>query len=472
MNIIKKAIVLLLTVICFFTATACQPTPEEEIVHQKGEKNEQKWLEPAPVEEGKTSIEAPKRWEEKLDLREDLKVEIEADITVPDTNVFPIYAMESVDFDSEKLNNVINKLYPNARLQIKAGEMSKEELEYEMEIETKAIENIDRNHPEFTEEEREEYIAEAQAHLQDLTKQLQQMENATPEVAERVSDYIHSEDDSWMARFEPIDEKTNSKLGLIELNTAPESEKDDTTMKITIVNNGGWAVNGEVLTPDINDFEAVRGAGEKLLHYLGLDDEYTVDRVFQDKKVYADGTFVYCTRKVGDAQITYVDDTSTLQDNAGEVAYASIFSEEFVRFVFYSYGCDFFIWSGPKKMDVIENENVQLLPFETVQEKARKAFEYILYPGWDIGAEIYYRIIINDIRLGYMPVKRAGGGYSTIPVWDFFGYYYGGYASQEGSGWAKLDENNEHMFDARGGATSMLTLNAIDGSIINRQIGF
>lgn len=468
----KRRICFVLAVVMLVALCACQPTPEEEIVHQKGAENEQKWLEPAPIEEGKKGIEVPERWEEKLDIRDSLKIEIEADITVPDGDVFPIYALESVDFDSEKLDNVVKRLYPNARLQIKAGRKSKEDLEYEMEIETKAIENVDKNHPEFTEEEREEYIAEAQAHLQELTKQLQKMENNVPEVAERVSDYIHAEDDSWMARFEPIDEKTNSKLGQIELNTAPQSEKDDTTMKIMIVNRGGWKVDGEVLMPDINDFEAVRSAGEEYLRYLGLDDEYAVDRVFQDKNVYPDGTFVYCTRKVGDARFTYVDDTSTLQESAGEVAYASIFSEEFIRFIFWSYGCGDFIWSGPTKMDVVENENAQLLPFETIQEKARKAFGYILYPGWDNGAEIYYRIIINDIRLGYMPIKRAGGGYSTIPVWDFFGYYYGGYATQEESGWAELDENNEHMFPAHGGATSMLTLNAIDGSIINRQIGF
>lgn len=468
----KKSCSLFL-VLLFLFFTACQPTPSEEIVHQKGAENERKWMDSVPVEEGNPSPDVPERWEEKLDLREDLKVEIQADISVPDTNAFPIYEVESADFNHEKLDNVVKILYPNARLQLQAGRKSKEDLEYEMEIETKAIENVDRNHPEFTEEERKNYIAEAQAHLQDLTKQLQQLENdSSPKTAERVSDYIHADGDAWVARFEPIDEKTNSKLGSIVLNTAPKSEKDDTTMKLMASHKGGWEIDGEVLAPDINDFEAVGKAGEKMLRYLGLDDIYQVDRVFQDKNVYASGTFVYCTRKVGDARVTYVDSTSVLQESAEEPAYSSDLSEEFVRFLFWPYGCDDFIWSGPKKMDVVENENVSLLPFETIQEKARKAFGYILCPEWDDRGEIYYRIVINDIRLGYMNVKRAGGGCSAIPVWDFFGYYYGGYASVEGSGWAKLDENNEHLFDAHGGATSMLTLNAIDGSIMNRHIGF
>lgn len=487
----KKFARLIFAGMLLLLCTACQPTPEEEIVRQKGAENEQKWMEPVLIQETEVSISegglgdsaprekkhmaVPDHWEEKLDLREDLKVEIQADITVRNTTTFPIYAVEPMDFNPEKLDSVVKKLYPNARLQIKAGRKSKEDLEYEMEIETKAVENVDNNHPEFTEEEREAYIAEAQEHLQTLLKQLQALENGpAPEVAERVSAYVRREDGLWTAVFEPIDEKTNSKLGIINLNTAPKEEPDDTTMKIVINNRGGLKVDGEILQPDINDFEAVRTAGEKLLCFLGLDDEYEVDRVFQDKNVYQDATFVYCTRKIGEARITYVESYSQLQEGAAELAYAPALEEEIVRFLFWSYGCDGVIWSGPTKMGVVENENAKLLPFETIQEKARKAFGRIMYPGWggDGDKVLYYRIIINDIRLGYMNIKRAGGGYSTIPVWDFFGYYYGGYASQESSGWADLDENNEHMFSAHGGATSMLTLNAIDGSIVRRAVGY
>lgn len=483
--------------LCMFFAlllvvlTACQPTPAEEIVHQKGAENEKKWMEPAPIqevevsvsgenpdveisEEIKKGIDVPEHWEEKLDLRADLKVEIEADITVPPTTVFPIYAVEPVDFDRDKLDNIVKTLYPNTRLQIKPPTMSKEEIEYEMEIETKAIENIDRNHPNFTEEEREEYIAEAQAHLQNLLKQLQALENGpAPEVAERVSDYIHREDGSWLTVFEPIDEKTGSKLGTIDLNTAPKGEEDNQRMQVLMMRNGAFQKDGEVLNPDILDFDAVRNAAEELLRYLGLDEMYEVDRVFQNKYMYPDATFVYCTRRIGDARITYVDTASRLQEGEGDPAYAPGLDTEDIRMLFRSYGCDDFIWSTPTKTEAVENENVQLLPFETIQEKARKAFGRILYPNWGGDNNVlYYRIIINDIRLGYMNVKRAGGGYSAIPVWNFFGYYYGGYASQKGSGWAELDENNEHKFDARGGAISMLTLNAIDGSIINHYIGY
>lgn len=486
----KKVLCLMAVLLCL-GLTACQPTPEEEIVPHKGVESEKKWLEPAPIQEVEVSvgkgeqgtdapeekkrIDVPERWEEKLDLREDLKVEIQADITVPNTTTFPIYAVEPMDFDPERLDSMVKKLYPNARLQIKSPTMSKEEIEYEMEIEENAIKNIDRNHPNFTAEEREAYIAEAQAHLQNLLKQLQALENGpAPEVAERVSDYVRREDGLWTATFEPIDEKTNSKLGTIELNTAPKEEQEDTTMKIMISNRGGLKVDGEVLQPDINDFEAVGIAAEKLLCYLGLDDLYEVERVFQDKNVYQGATFVYCTRKIGGGRITFAESYSQLQEGAAEPAYAPALSEEIVRFLFWSYGCDNVIWSDPTKMGAVENENVQLLSFETIQEQARKAFGRILYPRWggDGDQVLYYRIIINDIRLGYMNIKRAGGGYSTIPVWDFFGYYYGGYASQEGSGWAELDENNEHMFSAHGGATSMLTINAIDGSIVRRAVGF
>lgn len=187
----KRSVAWVLALLALAICTACQPTPEEETVHQKGAENEQKWMEPASVDENGRGIEVPERWEEKLDIRDNLKVEMEADITVPNTTVFPIYALEPVAFDGEKMDTVISRLLPNTRFQLKAEKKSKEDLEYEIEIEKNAIEKVDTEHPNFTAEERKEYLDEAQTHLQSLMEEYNNLGKAsTPVMVERISEYV------------------------------------------------------------------------------------------------------------------------------------------------------------------------------------------------------------------------------------------------------------------------------------------
>jgi hypothetical protein len=56
-----------------------------------------------------------------------------------------------------------------------------------------------------------------------------------------------------------------------------------------------------------------------------------------------------------------------------------------------------------------------------------------------------------------------------IPVWDFYGYVELAYNNQSESQYV-LDENNMHNY--RNHRYSFLTINAIDGSIIDRSLGY
>lgn len=465
----KKTAVLLTLLLLLAALSACQPTPEADTVHQKGAENEQKWMEPAPIEEGKQRMEVPERWEEKLDIREDLKVEIEAGITVPNTTVFPIYALESAAFDREKLDSVVEKLLPNARFQCKPEKKSKEELEYEIEVEKNAIEKVDQEHPNFTPAERKEYLAEAQAHLQSLMEEYNHLDTASDPVnVEYISDYLGKD---WYTAIEAFDPASDRRIGTIELNTAPEKENDNTTMKLILLLNKGFVIDGESIKPDTKNEAEVREAVNRILQYTELEEEYVIDRIYWDEDFYRNTAFVVCTRQIGEARETFVNGCSSLKEIDETLTYAPSVGLDSIAIRFFPEGDAQFIWDSPKKMLKLENENAKLLSFDEIQEKARKAFSYIASPSGSVDDVLYYRIVINDIRLGYMTVKRAGGGYSTIPVWDFFGYYYKGFSSQDATS-LRLDENGEHRYNSHGGTTSMLTLNAMDGSIIDRSTGY
>ena len=79
-------------------------------------------------------------------------------------------------------------------------------------------------------------------------------------------------------------------------------------------------------------------------------------------------------------------------------------------------------------------------------------------------------IQVSEIRLGYMPVpwKDHAGQIIFTPVWDFFGkeviIFEDGIKGDLGEA---LDENNRLEYDL--GIRSLLTINALDGSIIDRD---
>ena len=130
---------------------------------------------------------------------------------------------------------------------------------------------------------------------------------------------------------------------------------------------------------------------------------------------------------------------------------------------------------GALKSDVTRQAyGIELKDFEEVmgifetQLAIENAFMYDAYPESAICREVH----IDEIRLGYMPTawKDHAGQLIFTPVWDFFGYEVVTYEEGTGAGGDfadALDENNKRTYDL--GDQSLLTINALDGTIMIRQ---
>lgn len=111
--------------------------------------------------------------------------------------------------------------------------------------------------------------------------------------------------------------------------------------------------------------------------------------------------------------------------------------------------------------EVIKVENMAtLLPFDEIQQKFN---EHIVLSKEDYDTYIK----IYKIQLGMMRIAKPNSDeYLVIPVWDFYGVAIGAtgmirYTDDEY--WEKIHPNPERSF---------LTINAIDGSIIDRALGY
>ena len=121
-----------------------------------------------------------------------------------------------------------------------------------------------------------------------------------------------------------------------------------------------------------------------------------------------------------------------------------------------------FQWRGPCTIEKVSDDTVFLLPFFEIQNVLEEMMVKIKaeeYAETDI--KVTYKI--NEIRLGYMRVHEKGdvSEGSLIPVWDFFGSESLRYPDDDS------DYSNEGI-----SYESQFTINAMDGTIVDRGLGY
>lgn len=125
-------------------------------------------------------------------------------------------------------------------------------------------------------------------------------------------------------------------------------------------------------------------------------------------------------------------------------------------------GICYFSYYNPYDLGQCIEEECRLLPFDQIMEIYETlgllSREYL---------EMYDEIERNhlelyEIRLGYMSVRQADGSYAYKPVWDF----YGRQSLAGTGGYAHASEVEDRW------GWSRLTLDAVEGTVIDRDYGY
>ena len=124
--------------------SGCQPTPEKEIVINKGDGNLDKIIESEAlsteqdifgnsiqkediVSENSSAITSIEKWTETYTIN-GLTCNIDANIILPNTNVFPVYEVAKREFDIQMVKRIINFFTKDA-IGVRESSLTKEELE-------------------------------------------------------------------------------------------------------------------------------------------------------------------------------------------------------------------------------------------------------------------------------------------------------------------------------------------------------
>ena len=97
--------VLLFAALCV-SLCACQPTPDKPYVESKNDGELERAIYGDAAPELTNGYEAPETWQESIAADDGITfIEINANITVPDAKMYPVYRVSSVDITDDDAGN-------------------------------------------------------------------------------------------------------------------------------------------------------------------------------------------------------------------------------------------------------------------------------------------------------------------------------------------------------------------------------
>lgn len=201
--------------------------------------------------------------------------------------------------------------------------------------------------------------------------------------------------------------------------------------------------------PGITEEEA-RQQADALLSQLGAEHMVCVDSYVGNHESKGSAYVLTYMREYDGVPATCTDHDGTL---GGEEGYAAPWSYERIDLAISEKGLMALDWNSPYGDVQPTAENISMLPFEDVTDIFKKM---IMVSNNVEGMETEKLTIdIDTVRLGMMRITDTADNEKgiIIPVWDFFG-------TLTGEGWAS------NLYDTQ------LTINAIDGTVIDRGMGY
>ena len=229
----------------------------------------------------------------------------------------------------------------------------------------------------------------------------------------------------------------------------------------------------ELLLPNLNTPEADLAAkAEKTMQDLG----YSELAIFGSEPciIYSNreeggewkGYSFHATRVIDGISVNHTRDLVSYIEETENIG-ISDWHHEHLSLTYDDGGLQEFRWINPHEISSLSEEYVFLLPFADIQD----IFETMIMTKYDttaIDEEGYQNLKIDvyEVRLGYTRVRGRGEWKEgmLVPVWDFYGKIAYDYQS--------LIDDMDYKYNEDYAYNSILTINAMDGAIVNRSLGY
>ena len=497
----KKSLAWLLIVLTMLVFSACQPTPEKPVV--VGKTN----LTISEAEEAKP-YEAPNHLDFEMEgLPDNYRIIFNAEVDVSPQSAWPVYSVEQARITQQQADAARKALLGDAVL-YKPGKLrTRQEIQ-------KSIDNYEYELRACMEDpELEGLIDTYRQYLKDLYAEYEKTpENIELKVAD--TEFKFMEDQTrpdlyggnkvtneeggfrleWTdeARRNAIEAGCESIYGICWLASGRKIEfsaKNDSIYSSIFfcTTEGSMLMDTSVSYP----LEEAITKADTLLDKMGLDFTLT-DACTKPKYEYGENEDGYYANKIGTAyhELIYKrtiegvpqdNITSCIDQNIAKYSHdyrRQVPHQETITVILDDDGVQTFNWKSPMGVVSTESPNVLLMPFDEVISRIEQQLKVqTLWEDWEDEEHLEARRLeVYKLKLSYLmiPVKEDMESYHLVPVWnvcaDMYYHYSDDYPIGQGDTYI-LDEKYERNVwrtpddDAD---YSVLTINAIDGSVVPR----
>lgn len=511
---LKKLIAIALSALMALSLMACQATPEQGIVK---EKNLDKMIEaatktPAPAASGSASqspavagegiaekIGAEKTYvKELVDAKDKVKIHVNADVTIPDAAGVTVQRVERANYTQQQVDVLVKNLMHGDIFSGDDYKLTKSEIQQQI-LDIQAAMAKMSDDPKQNPASGLRIKGGGKETLQYRIDELQEQLKTAPDTVTKTpsdgklvpmnmdTDYATGEKLYTLSQsdkgFESLrvynyDDSANMLDYTSEKNGFSKSMGYFST-KEEIEKSMAWAnITSEEIAqiPDIQTtVDQAKQKAEDLIKALGVENMvcYSADKAYggsnemtADNSAYINPRkcvwFLRYMRSVNSVPITYtVWDCMKVEKDAQSAPWAY----EDMTFAIDDSGIVGFSWRSPYKITGTVTENSNLASFKDIMH----VFDTmsLVVNAWDGYAEgspdlTGVDITVDHIKFGLTRIteqdKRDSG--LLVPAWDFMGT-----ATQI----ITRDGQSKSYGD---GPIPILTVNAIDGSIINRSLGY
>ncbi len=447
----KRWTVIILVI--FLLLTACQPTPEEDIVVNRGDgaleaaiaatavPSEQPLL---PVDEVGQRVE---HWTDELTIR-GLTCTIDADIVLPDKKIFPVYRVRQRTLDAATAAQVLDYFLADAtgacettrtREQVLLDLMAARKGNYV------SYDGVSVWEPYDGQEE-------------DIARLEQELQNTPEETFGPVPDTV------------PLDPPYTYALpdgGRVRVQVSQDSLYATAYGVYSIVQPENWVMDGEAYPGEpagttLKNVKLTQAEAEAMaqafleqagLTYLGLAEAEKA-RILQDitYETLSEGWQLIYVRSDGGCIPVYYYNQQTGYLYQRSEDYAPRWYPEALRLYVDENGIQSFEWSRPLEIVETMNENVLLLEFDEIREQITQAIAHgYAYMSEKMGGSGNYAVTVNRIVLTnvLVPMRDTVEYQMLVPAWLVF------YQQQMG---------------AAEPLTAFIAVNAVDGSTIDLKV--
>lgn len=464
----------------FLLMSACQLTPRNLAVLHKSGENLMKILEESKESKIDNSdiLQLQGKKIKNTYTRGKLTCNIDSTVYTPESDRYPVTRVEPYHFTIGDVENTIDAVIPNAKLNI-VGDGSFEPQYSKEEIESFIIYLKGQiNDPaSILNQQRDVDPANYEETLQNIKEEIAELEEMYSSAPESVPAYDLIITDSLLERgffatsqeqllYSLSDELPSTIDNLYVSNTVIN---DGRANQITITHQDITSLSSDIdMSRKLSKDELIDRANELVQKTLGYE---FMEPVYFENEPDDTCTIVFMRNYSGlSSNYASQDIPMDAQDQEMVVFSAGWPYEKIVVMEDLSGEVEMYVYTGPLIETQILTENAPLLKFEKILDIFKQQISNQEY--WIDDEHVVSKTInIDTIKLGMMRINVTSetDGYIVVPVWDFYGSSQTEYDSQDNSEYV-LSDNNEYISEQY--PYSLCTINAIDGTIINRDTGY